>query len=328
MTKPWLTLIGLGEDGRDGLSSAAERTLAQADHVWGGVRHFALVGDLAGQKHVWPSPLLDALPALLAQKGQTVVVLASGDPFCFGIGATLARHIPAQEMGSFPQPSSFSLAANRMGWPLQEVACLSVHGRPLEAIRPQLFAGARLLVLAWDETTPATLAAFLSGLGFGASRITCCEAMGGPRENTCAFVAQDGPPRAVDPLHVIALEVLGEGETLPLTPGRADDLFLHDGQITKAPVRALTLAALSPRPGELLWDIGGGSGSIAIEWMLAHQSLRAISIEPRGERSARIRENALRLGVPALRVVEGAAPSALEGLPPPDAIFVGGGEKR
>jgi len=325
MTDNWLTLIGLGEDGRASLSSAAQAALSQAEHVWGGARHFALVGDLTAQTHVWPSPLLDAIPDLLAQKSKRVVVLASGDPFCYGIGATLVRYIPAQEMRSFPQPSSFSLAANRMGWPLQDVTCLSAHGRPLDMVRPHLSRGAKLLLLAWDETTPGKLATFLVQRGFGESRITCLEAMGGPREGHCSFAATDTPPRVIDPLHVIAVDVAGEGTALPLTPGRADDLFLNDGQITKAPIRALTLASLAPQPGQLLWDIGGGSGAISIEWMLAHSSLRAIAIEERPDRAARIRDNALRLGVPHLQVVEGVAPAALEGLPQPDAIFVGGG---
>jgi precorrin-6B C5,15-methyltransferase / cobalt-precorrin-6B C5,C15-methyltransferase len=328
----WLSIVGIGEDGVDGLSPAARRLIADAATVWGGARHLALAGDLVREGRVWPSPLSDAIPLLLAQRvmghcGRSVCVLASGDPFHYGIGATLAAHIDPAEMLVLPAPSSFALAAARRGWPLQETACLSVHGRMLERVIPHLQPGARLLVLSWDATTPVRLAALIAGRGFGRSRLSVLEAMGGPRERVRTASARDFAIADADPLNLVAVEVVAEpgAFALPMAPGLPDDLFESDGQLTKREVRAVTLAALAPRQGDLLWDVGAGSGSVGIEWMLCHPSLRAVAIEERGERAARVVRNAAALGVPDLRLVEGGAPGALADLPPPDAVFVGGG---
>ncbi len=254
-------------------------------------------------------------------------MLASGDPFFFGVGTMLMRRFSPAEMLCLPAPSAFALAAARLGWSEQDCAMLSLHGRPLEAIIPHLQPGARILALSWDGTTPGKLAALLAARGMGRSKLTVCEAMGGPRERIRTAEAESFALDDVADLNTIALEVAADRDApiLPRAPGLPDDWFEHDGQITKRDVRAITLSALAPRRGELLWDVGAGSGSVAIEWMLADPANRAIAIEARADRTARIARNALALGAPALSVVTGKAPHALADLPPPDAVFVGGG---
>jgi precorrin-6B C5,15-methyltransferase / cobalt-precorrin-6B C5,C15-methyltransferase len=322
---PWLSLIGLGEDGA--LSPAASARLRQAALVVGGARHLKLIGETAAARLAWPSPLQEAFPAILARRGENVCVLASGDPFFFGVGSLLAGLIEPHEFESFPQPSAFSLAASRLGWALQDCALVSLHGRALELIVPHLQPGARVLALAWDGETASQLALLLSARGLGGSQITVLEAMGGARERRRSAPASAFDLREVDPLNTIAMEVAGVvGEKIaPRAPGLPDDWFENDGQLTKREVRALTLSALAPRPRELLWDVGAGSGSIAIEWLLADPTLGAVAVERDPERAARIRRNAASLGVPHLTVVEGTAPAALAGLASPDAIFIGGG---
>jgi precorrin-6Y C5,15-methyltransferase (decarboxylating) len=262
-----------------------------------------------------------------ALRGQAVCVLASGDPFLHGVGATLARHVPVAEMAVIPAPSAFSLAAARLGWALQEVETASLHGKPVDLIRPLLHPGRKIIALTSGENGPAAIAALLAGSGFGGSRVTLLEALGGPGEKITCQRADAFAMSEINPLNVLAVEVVAgrEARVLARVPGLADDLFEHDGQITKREIRAITLSTLAPRRGELLWDIGAGSGSIGIEWMLADASLRAIAIEADGGRAARIRGNAAALGVPGLWIVNGRAPEALAGLAAPEAVFVGGG---
>jgi precorrin-6Y C5,15-methyltransferase (decarboxylating) len=323
----WLSLVGIGEDGLEGLSPAARRRLAQATLVVGGVRHLALASPISAPTLRWPSPIEDAIPALLARRGEPTCVLASGDPFWFGVGALLRRHFAPEEMFCLPAPSAFSLAAARLGWSLQDCATISLHGRALEAIIPHLQPSAKILALSWDGATPGSLARVLVERGMGRSVLTVCEAMGGANERLRTCLAERFEMTDIASLNTIALEVVAErgAHVLSRRAGLPDEYFEHDGQITKREARARTLSALAPRRGELLWDIGAGSGSIAIEWMLADPANRAIAIEQKPERAARIGRNALNLGVPALRVVEGRAPEALEDLPKPQAIFVGGG---
>ena len=325
--EPWLTLIGMGEDGSAGLSPAANAALAQARLIVGGARHLALAGELAGETLAWPSPMEGAYARILARRGEKVCVLASGDPFFYGVGSTLMRHVPADEMLCLPAPSSFSLVAARLGWAQQDCALLTLHGRPLERIIPHLFDGAIIIALSWDETTPARLARLLTQRGFGASSLTICEHLGGPQERVRACRAKNFDFGDVRALNTIALDVVaaGDAQILPRAPGLPDDFFEHDGQITKREIRALTLSALAPRRGELLWDIGAGSGSVGIEWMLADPANAAIAIEASRPRVERIGRNALALGTPGLRIVEGKAPEALRGLPTPQAVFIGGG---
>lgn len=328
MTTPWLTIIGIGEDGLYGLSPAARAALAGAEVVYGGARHLELAAAaINGEQHTWRTPFSASIEELLTHRGRKVCVLASGDPFQYGVGATLSRHVDPNQMHVIPHASAFSLAAARLGWPLQDVESLSLHGRPIDLIRPHLHVGARILALTSDAKGPGALAALLVEAGFGRSIITVLEALGGPQETVRSQMADGFTLTDINPLNVCAITVvpLPGARILPLTAGLDDTLFEHDGQLTKRDVRALTLSALSPRPGELLWDIGAGSGSIAIEWMLAHPSLKAVAIESAPDRAARIARNARAFGVPDLRVLEGSAPQMLTGLEPPHAIFVGGG---
>jgi precorrin-6B C5,15-methyltransferase / cobalt-precorrin-6B C5,C15-methyltransferase len=327
-TPRWLSIVGIGEDGADGLSPVASGLIAAAEIVFGGQRHLALAHRLiCGAARPWPSPFDRAVSDVMAERGRQVCVLASGDPLFYGVGALLARHIDLNEMVVVPAPSSFSLAAARLGWALADTALLSLHGRPLDLIRPHLFPGGRILALTSDAKGPAAVARLLTDLGFGPSRLTVLEALGGPRELIRHTRATDFAFAAIDTLNIVAVEVeaLPGARILTRAPGLPDALFEHDGQITKRELRAVTLSSLAPRRGELLWDIGAGAGSVAIEWLLADTSLHAIAIEQNAERAARIRRNAAAFGVPNLEIVEGPAPSALDGLPPPDAIFLGGG---
>jgi precorrin-6Y C5,15-methyltransferase (decarboxylating) len=323
---PWLTIVGLGEDGLEGLSLTARARIAQARLIVGGARHLKLIGATRAEQFSWPSPLQEAFPKILGARGAPVVVLASGDPFFFGVGSLLAQIVPPAEICCLPQPSAFSLAASRLGWALQDCALVTLHGRALEKIIPHLQPGAKILALSWDGDTPRKLAALLTQRDLGASRLTICEAMGGPREILRTTSAENFDIEDIDPLNTVALEVLGDGARIPpKTPGLPDDWFEHDGQISKREMRALTLSQLSPRPREILWDVGAGSGSISIEWLLADASARALAIEMNPERCARIRRNAQNLGVPHIEIVEGEAPRALQNLEQPNAIFVGGG---
>jgi precorrin-6B C5,15-methyltransferase / cobalt-precorrin-6B C5,C15-methyltransferase len=324
----WLAIVGIGEDGVAGLGEHARALVAGAELVFGGARHLELAaGLIAGEAHRWSSPLAASLEEIVAARGRRVCVLASGDPFLFGIGATLSHHIPADEMDVVPAPSAFSLAAARLGWPLQDVTTVSLHGRPIELILPHLQPGRQILALTSDAEGPRALAELLAANGFGNSRLTVLEALGGPRERLRQAVVAGFDLTEIDPLNLVAIEVVAapDARVLARAVGLPDALYEHDGQLTKREMRAITLSALAPKRGQLLWDIGAGSGSIGIEWMLADPAMRAIAIEAEPERVRRIRRNALAFGVPELRVVEGTAPGALTGLPEPDAVFVGGG---
>lgn len=297
--------------------------------MFGGRRHLALAATLIrGAARPWPSPFDGATDEVLRHCGRPVCVLASGDPFQYGIGAVLARHVEAREMIVLPAPSAFSLAAARLGWALPRTVLLSAHGRALDLLRPHLQPGARILALTSDADGPGAIAKLLVENGFGASRLTVLEALGGPRERIRSATAAAFDIEAIDALNTVAVEVEAapDARVLARTPGLADDLFEHDGQITKREIRAVTLSSLAPRRGELLWDIGAGSGAVAIEWLLADPAfMRAIAVERRADRAARISRNAAAFGVPDLKIVEGVAPAALNGLPTPDAVFIGGG---
>lgn len=324
----WLTVVGIGEDGLAGLGDEAKRRIAEAEVIFGGKRHLALVASFAkGEARPWPIPFDAEMQDVLALAGRKVCVLASGDPFFHGVGVTLARKVAVEDMHVIPAPSAISLAASRLGWALQDIETVSLHGRPLDLIRPLLQPSARLLALTSDAEAPAAIARLLTELDFGASQLTVLEALGGPNEKLRSAQADAFDLTNINPLNVLAIEIESspQARVLPLTSGLADHLFEHDGQITKREVRAITLSALAPRRGELLWDIGAGSGSIGIEWMLAHPSMRAIAIEADPTRAARVGRNAATCGVPGLVVVEGSAPKALAGLATPDAIFIGGG---
>ncbi|MBD3897587.1 precorrin-6y C5,15-methyltransferase (decarboxylating) subunit CbiE [Halomonas sp. ML-15] len=326
---PWLTLLGWGEGGTEGLTAASRQALDDAEVVFGARRHLHLLPPLACEVREWPVPFADGIPALLAERGRRVVMLVSGDPFWFGAGSALARQLDPHEWQAIPAPSTFSLAASRLGWALQECTCLGLHAKPLTRIRPYLQRGRRLLVLVRNGEAVIELAGCLKQFGFGASRLHLLEALGGDRERIRCVGADSTLPEDIAHPVAVGLEVAGDGPALPLTPGLPDALFEHDGQITKQAARAITLAALAPRAGERLWDIGTGSGSVAIEWLLAHPDNRALAFEGDAGRAARARRNADNLGVDWLEIVEGLAPDVLDDQAlqdqPPDAVFIGGG---
>jgi len=322
----WLSIVGIGEDGVDGLSPVARQLVQCAKIVFGGKRHLHLAAPLLkGGVRPWPTPF--APDEVLAYRNQPVCVLASGDPFVFGVGSVLAGHVGCHEMIVMPAPSAFSLAAARLGWSVPDTTLISLHARALDLVRPHLHPQARVVALTSDGSAPAALAALLTEAGFGASRLIVLERLGGPRESIRETLAERFDLDAIDPLNTVALEIGAAtgARVLARSAGLSDALFEHDGQLTKREIRAVTLSALAPCRGELLWDVGAGSGSVGIEWMLADPSLRAIAIEARADRAARIARNAAAFGVPGLAVVQGMAPTALSALPPPQAIFVGGG---
>ena len=300
-------MVGIGEDGVAGLGAAARRHIAEAEVVFGGRRHLALAAPLIrGEARPWPSPFDPAMAAVVALRGRAICVLASGDPFLHGVGATLARQVAPAEMAVVPAVSAFSLAAARLGWPLAEVETVSLHGRAVERVRRLLHPGTRILALTSDGGGPAAIARLLVADGFGGSWLTVLEALGGPEERQLRLQAEAFGARACAALNLVAIEVEAgpEARVLSLGGGLADGLFAHDGQISKREVRAVTLSALAARRGELLWDIGAGAGSVAVEWMLLHPSLRAVAVEARADRAARIAENARAFGVPELHVVD------------------------
>jgi precorrin-6B C5,15-methyltransferase / cobalt-precorrin-6B C5,C15-methyltransferase len=324
----WLSIIGIGEDGIEALSAQARELVRTAAVVFGGPRHLALAAPLIrGVGRPWSVPFDRTMAEVLELRGRAVCVLASGDPFYHGVGSLLSQHIRAEEVWVVPAASAFSLAASRLLWSLPSTVLVSLCGRPLELIRPHLHPGTRILTLTSDQRTPCQLARLLCETGFGRSQLTLLESLAGPRERIRSRHADEFDLVDIDLLNTVAIEVAAApgARILPLVAGLADELFEHDGQMTKREIRALTLSALAPRRGEVLWDVGAGAGSVAIEWMLADASLSAIAVERRGDRAARIRRNAAALGVPDMQVIEGSAPAALQGLAPPDAVFIGGG---
>ncbi|TNF10286.1 MAG: precorrin-6y C5,15-methyltransferase (decarboxylating) subunit CbiE [Rhodobacteraceae bacterium] len=323
MADPWLSIVGLGEDGLSGLSDASRSALAQAEVIFGGPRHLDLVA--AGERgRAWPVPF-DIAP-VLALRGRRVAVLASGDPFWFGAGGSLAAHLAQGEWRAYPVAGTVSLACARLGWKIEEVSALALHAAGFGGLHRALHRVARLVVTLRDGEAPATLASWLVAQGFGAVGMHVLERLGGAHERVRFARADRFSLEDIAAPVAVALDAvdLPQGSGLPKTPGLSEDRFAHDGQITKSPVRALTLAALAPRPGELLWDIGGGSGSVSVEWCLAGG--RAITIEPRADRIANIRANIETFGLSRqMEAVEGLAPDALADLASPDAVFIGGG---
>jgi precorrin-6Y C5,15-methyltransferase (decarboxylating) len=322
-----LAVIGIGADGLDGLNPQARKAILDAEVVVGGTRHLDLLPGVTGQRRVpWPSPLRRRLPALLEEyAGRRLVVLASGDPLVSGIGATLLDLLGPENVRVLPAISSVALARARMGWPAETVEVVSLVGRDPHTLLRFLAPGRRIVVLSADESTPALVAGMLVDAGFGDSAVTVLGDLGAAAESrieTTAAAWTGGAPR----LNVIAISCRGTG--LALVPGLPDDAFEHDGQLTRRDLRASALARLAPAPGQLLWDVGAGAGSVGIEWLRAHPTMRAVAVESRPERADRIGRNARRLGAPGLEVVLGTAPDALAGLPAPDAVFVGGGASR
>jgi len=324
----WLAIVGIGEDGVEGLSTAARSLLTSAEHIVGGDRHLRMLDERhRATRTPWPKPFSDPANVVRPWRGRSVVVLASGDPFEYGVANSLVAAFSMQEILCVPMPSAFSLAWARLGWARQDVRTLSFCGRPIAPLVRALQPRQRILALSADGATPAAVAQCLRERGFGRSIFHVLESLGGERERITSTTANEFATETVQPLNLVAIELHAEAgaRTIPLASGLDDALFEHDGQITKREIRALTLSALAPRAGELLWDIGCGSGSVSIEWLMCHDANRAIGIESRKDRAQRAARNALALGTPELTVIEGEAPHALTGLPPPDAVFLGGG---
>lgn len=323
----WLTVVGLGEEGPEALAPTARTLIDRAEVLVGGERHLAMIPDGTARRLTWRRPLLETIDDIRAVSGQRVVVLATGDPFCFGIGTTLRRAFPEEEIVTIPAPSAFSLARARLGWSADETVGVTLHGRPLETVRAYLAPGQRLLVLSHDGDTPAQVATQLTDVGYGASTLTVFAHMGGPDETSVTERAERWSEAQVPDLNTIAVECRAEGRVKRFrgAPGLPDRAFENDGQLTKREIRVQTVSALDPRPGALLWDVGAGSGSVTIEWLLSERTCTAIAVERDTDRCARIARNASALGVPRLKVQQGAAPEALEPLPVPDAVFIGGG---
>lgn len=324
----WLAVVGVGEDGLEGLSAIACSLVAQAEIIVGGDRHLAMLPtDDQREKISWSSPISSSIEAIIQRRGKSVCVLASGDPMCYGVGATLTRRIPMSEMTIIPAPSAFSLACAKLGWSLTEVETLSLCGRPPALLQSYIYPGGRLLILSAGKNTPMIVAEILTQRGFGNSQITVLERMGGVHERIVTGTAATWQETDIADLNAIAVHCIADAGVMALSrlPGLPDEAYHHDGQLTKREVRAVTLSSLAPTPGQLLWDVGAGCGSISIEWMRTHPRCQAIAIEQNSTRLQYIADNAAALGTPNLNIIAGNAPLALKDLSTPDAIFIGGG---
>lgn len=322
----WLHIVGIGEDGVDGLLPATRAVVEAAEVIIGGDRHHKLADNVSAERLKWPSPFDALIDQLQALRGKRVVVLATGDPLWFSVGARIGRAVDPSEITYHPQLSAFQLAAARMGWSMPDVETLTVHGRPVEQMIAFIQPDQRLLILTTGAETPGQIAKFLADRGFGQSKMTVLAAMGGADEARFDGVAETWN-HVVPAFNTLAVDCVAapDAALLPRVPGLPDDLFQSDGTMTKREVRAVTIAKLMPMRGAMLWDVGTGCGSVAVEWMRSARYARAIGIEPRADRRAMAADNALALGTPKLEIIEGEAPAALAGLDAPDAIFVGGG---
>lgn len=326
---PWLHIVGIGEDGLDGLVPTARAVVEAAEVIIGGDRHHSLSDHVTAERVAWPSPFDALIDTLQGYKGKRVVVLATGDPLWYSVGARIGRSIAPSEITYHPQLSAFQLAAARMGWSMPDVEMLTVHGRPVEQMIAFIQPDQRLLILTTGAQTPAQIAKFLTERGFGKSQMTVLAAMGGKDEQRFDGLAESWT-HEVPAFNTLAVECVAaeDAALMPRVPGLADELFQHDGTMTKQEVRAVTLAKLMPMRGALLWDVGCGCGSVAVEWMRAARFSHAIGIEPRADRRVFAAQNAAALGAPKLELVDGSVPAALDGLKAPDAIFIGGGLSR
>ncbi len=322
----WLHIIGIGEDGIDGLSATARDLIANAEVILGGDRHHALIPDLKAQRIAWPSPFDAMIDTIKAQKGKRFVILVTGDPLWYSVGARILKSIPADQVTFHPQLSAFQWGAARMGWSLADLETVTIHGRAAAQIIPFFAPGARILALTKDRTSPPAVAELLTARGYGPSKMSVWSALGGPREARFDGTAQDWGPQVPD-FHLLAIDCIAapDARPLPRGPGLPDEAFVHDGKMTKSEIRAITLARLAPQRGAMLWDLGCGCGSIAIEWLRATRDAEATGVDTRADRLEMARQNALNLGAPRLKLIEGESLAALPDLPAPDAIFIGGG---
>ena len=311
--------------GYDRLSADAQDYIHRASYIIGPKRHLSMLPEVTAETVTWPIPFTDGITTLLDRRGTPSIMLVSGDPFWFGAGTQITKHLEAGEWYALPGHSCFSLAASHMGWALETTLCLGLHAAPFTRLRPHLAPGQQIMATLRDGEAVPALASYLTEMGFGDTHITCLEALGQSDQRITSCLAHEGPDKTPSHPVMVALSVAGEGPVMPKSSGISDDWFDHDGQITKQPIRAMTLSALAPRPGDVLWDLGAGSGSIAIEWLLSCPSLQAVAVEKHPARAATIRENAVKLGVDRLQIVEADIETALDTLPAPNCVFVGGG---
>ena len=311
--------------GYDRLSADAQDYIHRASYIIGPKRHLSMLPEVTAETVTWPIPFADGITTLLDRRGTPSIMLVSGDPFWFGAGTQITKHLEAGEWYALPGHSCFSLAASHMGWALETTLCLGLHAAPFTRLRPHLAAGQQMMATLRDGEAVPALASYLTEIGFGDTHITCLEALGQSDQRITSCLAHEGPDKTPSHPVMVALSVAGEGPVMPKSSGISDEWFDHDGQITKQPIRAMTLSALAPRPGDVLWDLGAGSGSIAIEWLLSCPSLQAVAVEKHPARAATIRENAIKLGVDRLQIVEADIETALDTLPAPNCVFVGGG---
>ena len=322
---PWLIIIGMDGGGYDRLSSDAQHHIQTATIIIGPKRHLSMLPAVSATLHEWPVPFADGIDMVMAKRGTPCVMLVSGDPFWFGGGSTITSHLTQDEWHAIPGQSCFSLAASEIGWPLEQVICLGLHAAPLSRLRPHLSPGQKIMATMRDGAAVQDLMAYLSDIGFGDTKVITLASLGDSDKTIIEGKADLLHDISVSHPVMVALSCAGSGQVMPRTSGLADDWFAHDGQITKSPIRALTLSALAPCAGEYLWDLGAGSGSIAIEWLLTGPGMRATAVEKHNSRAATIRHNALTLGVDHLEVVESDINAAIKRLPKPDCIFIGGG---
>lgn len=326
MSTPWLDIIGIGEDGVDGLSKAALEKLVAAEVIVGGDRHHSLAPNPTAKRIAWPSPFDAMIEEIKSHREKRIVVLVTGDPLWYSVGARILKAIPKDEVCFHPQLSAFQWSACRMGWSLADCETLTVHGRAVSQVLPHLAPNVRMIVLTKDKTTPISVAELLCDRGFGKSKMSVLAALGGAREKRFDGAAESWNHEVPD-FHTLAIECIAaeQAKWYSRVGGLPDDAFVHDGQLTKRIVRATTLSALAPYPDAVLWDVGAGCGSISVEWMRAARGALAVAIEQSQERLAMIKENSVNLGTEKIHVVAGSVPEALDGLVQPDAVFIGGG---
>ena len=327
MSAPWLTIVGVGEGGLSALDDATLALIAMAETVFGSERFTTQIKKKPHQNIVmWTPPFSSMIEQIIMNRGKSTVVLASGDPNWFGAGATLGRFLDPDEYEILPAPSSFQLAAASMRWPLQNIQTVSFHARSVDNLPRFIFPGARILALTSDARTLMQVATGLIEAGYASSNLTVLENLGGENQRKIAFPAFQAHQQNIGDFYVLAIECIAENgaSSFGIVPGLPDDVFEHDGQLTKREVRAITLSGLVPYPGALLWDVGAGSGAVGIEWMRTSPFCRAIGFEKDHKRCARMERNKKALGTPDMKVVCGDAGSNIVGQPTPDAIFLGG----
>ena len=324
---PWLSIIGIGEDGWDGLSAKARQSIQAAAHIIGSARTLAMLPTTSAQLHQWPQPFSAVVELLKPFAGHATVILATGDPMNFGVARKILTFIPKSEINIITHLSAFSLVAAHMGWSLPDCDCFTIHGRPAANVEAFIQPDAKLLILTEDQTSVAEVCRRLMGRGFESSQVTVLENLNGPNERLTSFAANKVPSIEWSPLNTLAVHCHASphAKIWSRLSGLPEDAFQHDGKITKREIRAATLAALAPAPDQILWDVGAGSGSIAIEWMRSTRGCEAYAIEQLDDRRAMIAVNADALGTPRLKIIAGNAPDAYKHLPAPHAVFIGGG---